>query len=282
MIRYCKALMELNLLLNLLKRSFNLELKAVKTVNILGFLSIFGRGIADLNANNPVVTKKLKGESDMSNVVIEQNEASIRHEIYLPPQEIKHLYAIAQNGATDSINSLRDFLGMNVDIHLNCLGFLPFSILIDRIKLYYQNNIGFHLRFFGDIAGEIYTFFCEQDALNLIERMLGQKRKPGRGLNRVETSVLSELVNIISNTFWRALSEKTNLNWYFTPPAPVADLNRSLIYSAKIYNLDNLLLHFEYIIPLLEIRFQLIILPAKNTMNKILAKLSALPAPESE
>lgn len=218
----------------------------------------------------------------MPNVVIEQNESSVREELYLPAQEIKQLYAIAQDGATGSINSLRDFLGMNADIHLNCLTFLPFSILIDRIKLFYQDNIGFHLRFSGDIAGEIYAFFREPDALTLIERMMGQKRKPGRGLNRVETSVISELVNIISNTFWRSLSEKASLNWYFTPPTPVSDLNRSLIYSAKIYNLDNLLLHLEYLIPILEIRFQFIILPTKNTMNKILTKLSALSPNEPE
>ncbi len=218
----------------------------------------------------------------MPNVVIEQNEASIRDEFYLPPQEIKNLYKIAQNGATCSIGSLRDFLGMNVDIHLNCLTFLPFSILVDRIKLFYQNNIGFHLRFSGDISGEIYAFFRQQDALHLVERMLGQKRKPTRSLNRVETSVISELVNIISNTFWRALSEKTSLNWYFTPPTPVSDLNRSLIYSSKIYNLDNLLIHFEYIIPILEIRFQFIILPARNTINKILSELSPLPPIENE
>lgn len=218
----------------------------------------------------------------MSNVVIEQDEFSVREELYLPSHEVKQLYAIAQDGATGSINSLRDFLGMNADIHLNCLTFLPLSILTDRIKLFYQNNIGFHLRFSGDITGEIYAFFREQDTLNLIERMLGQKRKPGRGLNRVETSVISELVNIISNTFWRALSEKTLLNWYFTPPTPVSDLNRSLIYSAKVYNLDSLLLHLEYIIPLLEIRFQFIILPTKNTLSKILTKLSSLPPEENE
>lgn len=215
------------------------------------------------------------------NVVIEQNEASVWDEFYLPPQEIKHLYTIAQNGATGSINSLRDFLGMNVDIHMNCLTFLPFAVLIDRIKIFYQNNIGFHLRFSGDISGEIYAFFQQEDALNLIERMLGQKRKPGRGLNQVETSVISELVNIVSNAFWRALSEKTSLNWFFTPPAPVTDLNRSLVYSAKIYNLDNLLLHIEYIIPILEIRFQFIILPARQTMSKILSELNPFPVVEN-
>lgn len=214
------------------------------------------------------------------NVVIEQNEALVWDEISLPPQEIKRLYTIAQNGATGSINPLRDFLGMNVDIHLNCLTFLPFAVLIDRIKLFYQNNIGFHLRFSGDISGEIYTFFRQEDTHKLIERMLGQKRKPGRSLNRVETSVISELVNIISNTFWRALSEKTTLNWFFTPPALVTDLNRSLVYSAKIYNLDNLLLHFEYIIPILEIRFQFIILPARHTIRTILSELNSLPAIE--
>lgn len=214
----------------------------------------------------------------MANVAIEQNESTVHEQIYLGPQEIERLYEIAQKGATESVSALRDFLGSNTAIHLNCLSFLPLPIMIDRIKLFYPRHLGFHLRFSGEISGEIFTFFQEEDALILIERMTGHKRlKKVNGINRVEVSVLAELINILSNSFWRALTEKTALNWWFTPPTRVNDLSRSLTYSSKVYTLDHLLMHFEYLIPSLEIRIQLLMLPTQNTIKKVLSKLTALP-----
>lgn len=211
----------------------------------------------------------------MLNIAIEQNESSIHENIFLPPQEIKRLYEIAQKGAVESINALRDFLGATTDIHLNCLSFLPLPIMVDRIKLFYPSHLGFHLRFSGEISGEIFTFFREQDAIFLVDKMTGHRRlKSLKNINRVEISVLAELVNILSNSFWRTLTEKTSLNWWFTPPTRVNDLSRSLTYSAKVYTLDHLLIHFEYLIPNLEIRIQLLMLPTQNTIKKILDKLS--------
>jgi hypothetical protein len=58
----------------------------------------------------------------------------------------------------------------------------------------------------------------------------------------------------------------------------VSDLSRSMAYSAKVYNLDSLLIHFEFIIPVSDIRFQYIILPGQNTIQKILEKLSPAAA----
>jgi chemotaxis protein CheY-P-specific phosphatase CheC len=211
----------------------------------------------------------------MLNIAIEQDESSIHEDIFLPPAEIKMLYEIAQKGASESINSLRDFLGTTNDIHLNCLSFLPLPIMIDRIKLFYPNHLGFHIRFSGEISGEIFTFFREEDAIFLVDKITGHRRlKSLKNINRVEISVLAELVNILSNSFWRTLTEKTSFNWWFTPPTRVNDLSRALSYSAKVYTLDHLLIHFEYLIPNLEIRIQLLMLPTQHTMKKILGKLN--------
>lgn len=214
----------------------------------------------------------------MAFIAIEQDQDSIREPLHLPPHEVRQLFEIAQTGATGSIGSLRDFLGTGAEIHLNCLSFLPIPVLLDRIRLFYRDNLGFHLRFSGDIAGEIYAFFGERDALALIERMLGQKRKPGKPLNRIEVSVLTEMVHIISNSFWRTMAERAALNWWFTPPVMVSDLSRSLAYSSKVYTLDHLLIHFEFLIPMPEIRFQYIILPSENTIEKLLSHLASAPA----
>ena len=215
----------------------------------------------------------------MTSIVIEQNESSIREQISLPPSEIEKLYEIAQTGAKESISSLREFLGAGADIHLNCLSFLPLPVLLDRIKLYYPNHLAFHMRFSGEISGEIYTFFREMDAGVLIDRMVGHKHlKHHKSFNRIEISVLSELVNILANSFWRAMTKEIRLNWWVTPPTRVNDLSRSLTYSAKVYTLDQFLIHFEYLVPLLEIRIQLIMLPSLNTINKLVAKLTSLPA----
>ena len=216
-------------------------------------------------------------------VAIEQDESSVHHQICLLPQEIEKLYEAAQMGASSALNSLRDFLGIHTDIHLNCLSFMPLPILIDRIRLFYPDHIAFHLRFAGEITGEIYTFFQEKDALALIQQMMGAKRsKNSKDINRVEISVLTELVNILSNSFWRSLAEKAALNWWFTPPARVSNMERVLNYSAKVYNLDHLLVHYEYLIVNLEIRVQLVMMPTKSTMKKILTKLSPAPFPEIE
>lgn len=216
-------------------------------------------------------------------VAIEQDESTVHNQIYLLPQEIEKLYEAAQTGATDALNSLRDFLGIQTDIHLNCLSFMPLPILIDRIRLYYPEHVAFHLRFAGEISGEIYTFFQEKDALALMHQLMGTRRlKNSKIMNRVEVSVLTELVNIISNSFWRSLTEKATLNWWFTPPCRISNLERVLNYSAKVYNLDHLLVHYEYLIINLEIRIQLIMLPTKSTMKKILTKLNPVASPDVE
>ncbi len=211
----------------------------------------------------------------MLNIAIEQNEASIQENYFLPPQEIKTLYEVAQRGAAESVNSLRDFLGSYNDIHLNCLSFLPLTMMIDRIKLFYSNHLGYHMRFSGEISGEIYTFFRESDAIFFVDKINGHRKiKSLSDINRVEISFLAELVNILSNAFWRTLTEKTSLKWWFAPPTRVNELDRALVYSAKVYAIDSLLIHFEYLIPNLEIRIQMVIMPTENTLKKILEKLN--------
>ena len=51
-------------------------------------------------------------------------------------------------------------------------------------------------------------------------------------------------------------------------------MDRALTYSAKVYTLESLLIHFEYLIPNLEIRIQMVIMPSEHTLKKILSKLN--------
>ncbi|MGD8399422.1 MAG: hypothetical protein PVH64_00580 [Bacillota bacterium] len=212
----------------------------------------------------------------MANVAIEHIGSTIHEHIYLPPEEIEKLYETAQIGASSSISSLRQFLGIDTEIKLNCLSFLSLPILIDRINLFYSDNLGFHIRFSGDITGEIFTFFDPEDAWTIIYKMMGRRRRFFRpkNFNRIEISVLSELVNIISNSFWHALTEKTMINWWTSPPAKVNDLERSLFYTTKIYTVDSLMVQIEYLIPVLQIRIYFVILPTQYTLRKILTKLA--------
>ncbi len=217
----------------------------------------------------------------MQNIAIEQSEPVGQDHLYPPPREIKRLYEIAQHGALTSLNSLRQFLGSDVDINLNCLSLLTLPVLIDRINLFYRDHLGFHLRYSGEITGEIYTFFAERDAKMLIDKMLGHKRfKYGKRFNRIELSVLTELVNIVSNAFWRAMTDKTGMNWYLAPPTLINDLSRTLFYSSKIYTVDYFLVHFEYVLPTMDVRIQFIVLPTQQTLTKIFSKLNPSDAPD--
>jgi chemotaxis protein CheY-P-specific phosphatase CheC len=211
-------------------------------------------------------------------VAIEQDESTIYHQICLLPQEIERLCKAAQMGASGALNALRDFIGIHTDIHLNCLSFMPLPALIDHIRNHYPDHIAFHLRSAGEINGEIYTFFQEKDATALIRHMLGPRcLKNNKFFNQMELSVLTELVTILANSFWRSLTEKTSLNWWFTPPVRISNMERILNYSAKVYLVDHLLMHYEYLIAALGIRVEFIMLPTNSTMKKILAKLNTLP-----
>ncbi len=214
----------------------------------------------------------------MAYIAIEQNRDSLGQPEVLPQHEVKQLFEVAQNSVSGAVSLLRDFLGASPDIRLNCLSFLPVPVLLDRIRLYYQDNLGFHLRFAGDISGEIYTLFRQRDAFAIIERMNGARRKPGKPLDRMETAVLTEMVHILANSFWRVISEKAALNWWFSPPTRVNDPARSLAYSAKVFNLDQQLLHFEFVIPIGSIRFQYILLPSRGSVSKLLAGLAGSSA----
>mgnify|MGYP005850654939 CR=1 FL=1 len=211
-------------------------------------------------------------------VAIEQTESAIYNQISLLPQEIEKLYAAAQMGAAGALNALRDFIGIQTDIHLNCLSFMPLPALLDHIRRNYSDHIAFHLRSAGEINGEIYTFFQEKDAMTLIRHILGPRfPKNSKFLSPVEISVLTELVTMLSNSFWCSLTDKTSLNWWFTPPVRITNMERVLKISAKVYLLDHSLMQYEYLIEALGIRVQFLMLPTNSTLKKILAKLNPAP-----
>lgn len=214
----------------------------------------------------------------MQNVAIELGEHAGQDILYPPAHEINKFYELAQTGANYAIHSLRQFLGTGIDINLNCLSVLTLPVLIDRMNLFYQQHLGFHLRFSGEITGEIYTFFAPDDAEHLIEKMLGSRRfKYSKNFNHLEISALSELVNILTNSFWRVLTDKTAINWFISPPTLMGNLSRSLFYSSKIHTIDYFLIHLEYILPLLGVRIQFILLPTRQTLQKIFSRLTTEP-----
>jgi chemotaxis protein CheY-P-specific phosphatase CheC len=209
----------------------------------------------------------------MPYIAIEHDLDAVPEPLDLPSHQVKQLFDIAQAGAVGSVGSLRDFLGTAADIHLNYLAFIPVSVLLERIRQQHRNALGFQMRFSGDISGEIFTFFKEQEAFSLVEKMLGTKRRSHQPLNPLELSVLAELVNIISNSFWRVMADQADLNWWFSPPTRLRDPNRTLTYSAKVRNYDHLIIHFEFLIPSFNLRFQYIILPTHNSIHKLLHSL---------
>lgn len=215
----------------------------------------------------------------MLNIAIEQNEISLQEAYPFSAWQMGPLFQIAQNGAAGSTHSLRDFLRIHSEIRVNCLSILPLSILIERVHLYYRNHIGFHLRFSGEIHGEIFALLREDHALMLLERALGPKSNDKRHpetdkLNPLEVTMLAELIQMISNSFRQELTEKTLFNWWITQPLRVSDVDHSLTYAAKIFNLDHHVIHLEYLIPILELRIQFLLLPAASMLPKILARLA--------
>lgn len=190
----------------------------------------------------------------------------------LAPSKFNEFHNIAQRGALNSLQSLERFLGFNIQTHINSLSFLPISLMTDRLNLFYSNSIGFHLRFSGDINGEIYTFFSEKDARSLIKHFLGcTMLKRGRRFNRIELSVLNELSNIVGNSFWQTFGNQSTLRWNAAPPVLVRNITSCLFYSSRIYSFDAGLLHVEFSVPDLKTRIQLLLLPTAQTLDNLIS-----------
>jgi CheY-specific phosphatase CheX len=187
---------------------------------------------------------------------------------------VNKLEKLYQTGVYSLKQKLASFFPHPVEMELTGFFFLPFSWLIQNLEHTPTAEIGFHSRVTGDLKGELYLCFSRETAMELISMEMKRKRTIRKFfLNKVDESFLSELTNILINTFWHSLHEELPTRWWLTPPVMVQNVMKSIQLASKIYSFDRRVLLAEISAYRPDFKMELIFIPAGDSLNHFLAKL---------
>lgn len=187
---------------------------------------------------------------------------------------VNKLEKLYQTGVFSLKQKLASFFPHPVEMELTGFFFLPFSWLIQNLEHTPTAEIGFHSRVTGDLKGELYLCFSRETAMELISMEMKRKRTIRKFfLNKVDESFLSELTNILINTFWHSLHEELPTRWWLTPPVMVQNVMKSIQLASKIYSFDRRVLLAEISAYRPDFKMELIFIPAGDSLNHFLAKL---------
>lgn len=167
------------------------------------------------------------------------------------------------------------FLMENTETELTGLFSLPFSSLLYQLQHDQVKKTGVHSRIYGDIRGELYLCLSEENAVTIVNRGLKQRRRK-LPINSFEESFLSEMANILINTFWSVLEKELAIGWRLTPPVFVADILKSLRLAGKIYTPDRRVLLAEIGSNRPEFLMELIFIPVEHSWAPFCKTLIAL------
>lgn len=200
-------------------------------------------------------------------------------------QGVNLLEKLYQAGVHSLSERFSFFFGRPFELKLTGFFFLPFTWLIKNLEHTTTLELGVHSRVTGDLKGELYLCFSRETALELISMEMKNRRPLHKFfLNKFDESLLSEITNILINTFWSTLHEELPTRWWLTPPSSFNNVLKSIQLASKIYSFDRRVLLAEISADHPEIKMDLIFIPSGESLDHFLKKLenhSTLPGASS-
>jgi chemotaxis protein CheC len=136
-----------------------------------------------------------------------------------------------------------------------------------------RDLIGIHVRIIGEVSGEMYFLFTRKDALRLVEMLVGERMRLTLSLNRIESSALSEIANILTGSYWYAMTDRKALNWRITVPTIVEDVGKILTLSNRVYDFTSMVFLTDITVPQNNVRGHFLLLPRQEALTKLLTNL---------
>lgn len=188
--------------------------------------------------------------------------------------EINVLRWINEAGAKRAEVALSEFLHRETVLRTPRISVLPLARLMEQTRTKPRELVGIHVRIIGEVSGEMYFLFTRKNAVRLVEMLVGERFRLLQSLNTVESSALSEIANILTGSYWYAMTDRTKLNWRITVPAIVQDVGRLLSLSSRIYDFTSMVFLTDLTIPETEIRGHFLLIPRRDALPKLLENLS--------
>ena len=190
---------------------------------------------------------------------------------------VNKLEKLYQAGVRSLSQKLSSLFPHPIEMELTGFFFLPFSWLVQNLEHVPTAEMGFHSRVSGDLKGELYLCFSRETAMELISMEMKKQRTIRKFfLSKVDESFLSEITNILINTFWHSLHQELPTRWWLTPPCPIHNVLKSIQLASKIYSFDRRVLMAEITAYNPEFKMELIFIPVGESLNLFLSRLEEL------
>ncbi len=190
-------------------------------------------------------------------------------------EEINILRRINEAGARRAQSALSEFLKRETILDTPRISVLPLAMLMQQMDSKPRDLIGIHVRIIGEVSGEMYFLFTRKDALRLVEMLVGERMRLTLSLNRIESSALSEIANILTGSYWYAMTDRKALNWRITVPTIVEDVGKILTLSNRVYDFTSMVFLTDINVPQNNVRGHFLLLPRQEALTKLLANLES-------
>ncbi len=190
-------------------------------------------------------------------------------------EEINILRRINEAGARRAQSALSEFLKRETVLDTPRISVLPLAMLMQQMDSKPRDLIGIHVRIIGEVSGEMYFLFTRKNALRLVEMLVGERMRLTLSLNRIESSALSEIANILTGSYWYAMTDRKALNWRITVPTIVEDVGKILTLSNRVYDFTSMVFLTDINVPQNNVRGHFLLLPRQEALTKLLANLES-------
>ena len=144
-------------------------------------------------------------------------------------QELDMLNEIASIGSGNAATALSQLIKKKINVEMPKTDF----IAIEEFPTLFENPdkivVGTYTEIFGDLSGETMMLFPREDALRLSDLMLGKPFRENETLNEMDESIFKEMTNILTGTYFNALSKMVDMEILPSVPHFTMDILNAII-----------------------------------------------------
>jgi len=160
--------------------------------------------------------------------------------------------------------------GRKITIEDPSLEVIPFSEIIEKGGSPEAETVGVYLLIEGDLSGQSLLVFGIQDALYLVDMMMGDEPGTATEMDDLAQSAMAEIGNVSLASFLNVLSDKVGKSTVPSPPAVIIDMAASIMQTVMM---NSIMYSTEYLIILNSV--------FKDEGRVIQASFWVLPNPEN-
>lgn len=187
------------------------------------------------------------------------------------------LKEIGNIGSGNAATSLSEMLGIMVDISVPNVKLLGFDEAVQFLGGPEQIAIGMLVRLTGDISGMMLYVIQEGFASNLAKAIMGKENLSIMALDEMDTSLISEVGNIMSASYVNAISSLSGMFIDISVPSLCVDMVGAILSvpAIEFSKIGDKVLFIDdsFIMGDNEVRSNMILVPELDSLNKLFSVL---------